>query len=146
MRWKYGHARFHVLSRNFLQKHFFSLESYNIYKKKLLAQVSWAENTWCMWWWRSSTRPLIHDDVIKWKHFTGHLLGGIHRSSVNSPHKGQWRGALIFSLIRVWINGWVNNREAFDLRRYRAHNDVNVMFNALFLSSVALAVHQCRCF
>ena len=44
-----------------------------------------------------------------------------------SPHKGQWRGALMFSLICVWINGWVNNREAGDLRRYRAHHDVTVM-------------------
>ena len=43
------------------------------------------------------------------------------------PHKGQWRGALIFSLICVWINDWVNNREAGDLRRYRAHCDVTVM-------------------
>ena len=45
----------------------------------------------------------------------------------NSPHKGQWRGVLIFSLICVWINGWVNNREAGDLRPYRAHYDVIVM-------------------
>ena len=43
------------------------------------------------------------------------------------PHKGQWRGALMFSLICAWINGWVNNREAGDLRRYRAHYDVTVM-------------------
>ena len=55
------------------------------------------------------------------------LVRGIHRSPVNSPHKGQWRGALMFSLICVWINGWVNNREAGDLRRYRAHYDVTVM-------------------
>ena len=46
---------------------------------------------------------------------------------VNSPHKGQWRGTLMFSLICVWINGWVNNREAGDLRRYRGHYDVSVM-------------------
>ena len=45
---------------------------------------------------------------------TGPLCG--HRSPVNSPHKGQWRGALMFSLICAWINGWVNNREAGDLR------------------------------
>ena len=45
----------------------------------------------------------------------------------NSPHKGQWRGALVFTLICVWINGWVNDREAGDLRRYRAHYDVTVM-------------------
>ena len=34
---------------------------------------------------------------------------------------------LIFSLIWAWINRWVNNREADDLRRQRAHYDVNVM-------------------
>ena len=34
----------------------------------------------------------------------------LHRSSVNSPHKVQWREALMFSLICAWINGWVNNR------------------------------------
>ena len=71
----------------------------------------------------------MHDDVIKWKHFPRcwPFVRGIHRSPVNSPHKGQWRGALIFSSICVWINGWVNNREAGDLRRYRAHFDVTVM-------------------
>ena len=53
----------------------------------------------------------------------------IHRSPVNSPYKGQWRGALVFSLICVWINGWENNREADYLRRYRAHYDVIVMCN-----------------
>ena len=57
----------------------------------------------------------------------GLLCGGIHRSPVNSPHKSQWRGALIFSLICAWINGWVNNREAGDLRRHRAHHEVIVM-------------------
>ena len=55
------------------------------------------------------------------------FVRGIHRSPVNSPHKGQWRGALMFSLICVWINDWVNNREAGDLRRQRAHSDVSVM-------------------
>ena len=70
-----------------------------------------------------------HDDVIKWKQFPRYwsFVRGIYRSPVNSPHKGQWRGALMFSLICVWINGWVNNREAGDLRRHRAHYDVSVM-------------------
>ena len=55
----------------------------------------------------------FHDDVIKWKHFPRHWssVRGIHRSSVNSP-QGQWRGALMFSLICAWIKAWVNNREA----------------------------------
>ena len=50
-----------------------------------------------------------HDDVIKWKHFPRYwpFVRGIHRSPVNSPHKGQWRGALMFSLICAWINDWV---------------------------------------
>ena len=70
----------------------------------------------------------IHDDVIKWKRFPRYwpFVRAIHRFPVNSPHKGQWRGALMFSLICVWISGWVNNREAGDLRRYRAHYDVTV--------------------
>ena len=51
------------------------------------------------------------------------FVWGIHRSPVNSPHKGQWRGALMFSLICSRINGWVNNREVSDLRRHRAHYD-----------------------
>ena len=74
----------------------------------------------------------VHDDVIKWKHFPRYwpFVRGIHRSPMNSPHKGQWRGALMLSLICVWINGWVNNREAGDLRRYRFNYDVNVMGHA----------------
>ena len=57
---------------------------------------------------------------------SGHLCGEFTGPG-EFPHKDQWRGALIFSLICVWINGWVNNREAGDLRRYRAHFDVIVM-------------------
>ena len=55
------------------------------------------------------------------------LVRGIHRSPVNSPHKGQWRAALMLSLICFWINGWVNHGEAGALRRHRAHYDVIVM-------------------
>ena len=72
----------------------------------------------------------IYDDVIKWKHFPRYwpFVRGIHRLPVNSPHKGQWRGALMFSLISAWINGWVSNGEAGDLRRHHAQCDVIVMF------------------
>ena len=75
------------------------------------------------------TSWVFHDDVIKWKHIPRYwpFVRRIHRSPVNSPHKGQWRGALMFSLICVWINDWVNNREAGDLRRYRIYYDVTVM-------------------
>ena len=73
--------------------------------------------------------PGCHDDVIKWEHFPRYwpFMRGIHRSPLNSPHKGQWRGSLMFSLICAWINGWVNNREVGDLRRHRARYNVIVM-------------------
>ena len=73
---------------------------------------------------------LLHDDIIKWKYFPRYwsFVRGIHRSPVNSLHKGQRRGALMFSLISAWINGWQNKRETGDLRRHHhAHYDVIVM-------------------
>ena len=80
-----------------------------------------------------STKGIVnnknHDGVIKWKHFPRYwtFVWGIRRSPVNSPHKGQWRGALMFSLICAWICSWINNREACDLRRHRAHYGATVM-------------------
>ena len=75
--------------------------------------------------WREGSIGL-HDDVITLKHFPRYwpFVRGIHRPPVNSPHKGQWLGPFMFSSICAWINGWVNNREAGDLRRHRAHYDV----------------------
>ena len=90
---------------------------------KYLCHLSWIVMISCL------KMLLRHDDVIKWKHFPRYwpFVRGIHRSPVNSPHKGQWRGDLMFSLICVWTNGWVNNRQAGDLRRSCAHYDVIVM-------------------
>ena len=86
-----------------------------------------------------------HDNVIKWKHFPGYypFVRGNHGSTLDSPHKGKWRGALMswillllllllfcflgvflsamFSLICAGTNGWANNRDAGDLSRHRAH-------------------------
>ena len=79
--------------------------------------------------WLWDPRILMHNDVIKWKHFPRYwpFVRGIQRSPVSSLHKGQWSGAFMFSLICAWINGWVNNREAGDFRHHRAHYDVIVM-------------------
>ena len=84
-------------------------------------------------------RKIYDDDIIKWKYFPRHwpFVRGIHRSPVNSPHNGQWCGALMFSLICAWINNWVNNHEAGDLRCHRAHYDVIVM-TTLYLDYTAL--------
>ena len=85
-----------------------------------------------------------HEDVIKWKHFPRYwpFVRGIHRWPVNSPHKGQRRGALMFSLICAWINAWVNNRETDDLRRYRAHYDVIVMKHYIYLRVLYISILQ----
>ena len=63
------------------------------------------------------------------------FVRGIHRSPVNSPHKGQWRGALMVSLIYAWINDWINNRKAGDLGRHRAHYDGTVMLNEKYATA-----------
>ena len=86
----------------------------------------------------------VHDDVIKWKHFPRYwpFVRGIHRSSVNSPHKGQWRGALMFSSIWTSTNGLANNRGAGDLRRRRAHHDVIVMWIMKITDCIRLLAYK----
>ena len=86
----------------------------------------------------SSLNQFCHDDVIKWKHFPRYWpsVRGIHRSTVNSPHKGQWRGTLMFSLICARINCWVNNRGVGDLRRHRTHYDVIVMYCSICIHEI----------
>ena len=115
------------------------INKHTIPKRKfriLIPLISFYE---AMWKWTIYTSRWVgipmrfteqnHDDVIKWKHFPRYwpFVRGIHRSPVDSPHKGQWHGALMFSLICARINGWVNNREAGDLRRHRTHYDVIVL-------------------
>ena len=56
-------------------------------------------------------------------------ITGILCGEFTGDHKGQWRGALMFSLICAWMNGWVNIREAGGLRRHRVHYDVIVMWH-----------------
>ena len=72
---------------------------------------------------------LSHDDVMKWKDYPRYwpFVRVIHRSQVDSPHRGQLRGTLMLSLICPWTNGWINNRDAGDLRRHRAHYNVAVI-------------------
>ena len=70
-----------------------------------------------------------HDDVIKWKHFPCYwpFMRGIHRSRWMPLTEASDADLWCFSLNCARINGWVNNREAGDLRRHRAHYDVIVI-------------------
>ena len=78
-----------------------TIQHKNFSKMKILKVHRWALSlrtsriTWL--WWRHQMETFSA------------LLAICAGSPVNSPHKGQWRGALMFSLICVWINGWVNN-------------------------------------
>ena len=94
----------------------------------LKSYVTHYREQWHRWTTTLTISQGRHDDVTKWKHFPRNwpFWRGIHRSPVNSPHKGQWRGALMFTFICAWIKGWVNNREGGDLRRHRAHYDIVV--------------------
>ena len=69
-----------------------------------------------------------------WRHQMETFSALLALCAGNSPvtgefpsNKGQWRGALMFSWIWAWTNGWVNNRHAGDLRHHRAHYDVTIM-------------------
>ena len=77
------------------------------------------------------THPAMSQQAPSWwRHqmetFYALLALCVGNSPVNCPHKGQWRGALMFSLICAWSKGWVKNRDCGDLRRHRAHYDVTV--------------------
>ena len=84
-------------------------------------------------WWRYCVMIRNEALMTSWRHqmetFSALLAicAGNSPVPVNSPHKGQWRGALMFSLICARINGWVNNGKAGDLIRNRAHYDVTVI-------------------
>ena len=75
-----------------------------------------------MSWWRHQMETFLR----YWP-----FVRGIHRLALSSLHKDQWRGALMFSVIYIWTNkhGWVNNRDAGDLRHHRTHYDITVMFS-----------------
>ena len=84
----------------------------------------WTDTLYC-----NSPTLARHDDAIKWKHYPFYwpFLWGIHRPTVNSPHKGEWSGALMLSLICASTNSWANNGEAGVLRHHCAHYHVIVM-------------------
>ena len=81
---------------------------------------------------------IVSNGKTWWRHQmeTFSALLAICAGNSNSPYKGQWRGALMFSLICAWISGWINNCEASDFRYYRTHYDVNVMWVKIICSNV----------
>ena len=108
-----------------------------------LACIKWIIQTitWADTWWRHQMET-----------FSALLALCAGNSPVTGefPHKGQWRGALMFYLICACTNGWVNNLDAGDLRRHRAHYDVTVMRQNEYSPFLCVSVyrhifHPCLC-
>ena len=96
------------------RRSYFTYHSLQKWKYYYIFQGQWVKSSW----WRHQTKAFFA--LLA-------LCEGIHPSPLNSPHKGQWRGALMFFFICAWTNGWVNNRDDGALRRHCVHYDVTVM-------------------
>ena len=62
----------------------------------------------------------VHDDVIKWEHFSALLAICLGNSTVTGEFPAQRQVARsidVVFFIYAWMNGWVNDREADDLKR-----------------------------
>ena len=111
--------------------------------------TSWYLSNWCHLMTSSCTLLFIsinrrvHDDVIKWQHFSALPVFCAANSPVTGEFPSQRPVTRSFDAFfdRAWINGWVNNREAGDLRRHPAHHGVNVMmwyYNKLYHGATRL--------
>ena len=91
----------------------------------MIQSISTIKNMVVVYWC-----SLVPAKFVRWirKYFPRYwpFVRGIHQSPMRSPHKDPCRGALVFSLVCAWTNGWANNRDAGDLRRLRSHYDVTV--------------------
>ena len=83
------------------------------------AEIALNNRFYMLAWWRHQMETFSSLLAICGREFTGHRW--IPRTKASDA--GLW----FFSLICPWINGWVNNREAGDLRRHCAHYDTTVM-------------------
>ena len=92
-----------------------------LFRETLLWRRQWKSAKFMM---TSSNRNTFHVTGRLCGEFTGHRW-------IPLTMAGQWHEALMFSLICAWTNDWVNNRDAGDLRRHRAHYDVIVMLWSL---------------
>ena len=110
--------------------------------------LCWYHATGWVWWksglravamWSSSSFTKsqweIHDDVIEWKHFPRywHCVREIQRSPVNFPHKGQWQGALVFSLFCAWKKRFSkrSRRRGFKMQSRPLWRHCNVSTNVI---------------
>ena len=68
-----------------------------------------------------------HQAIIDYLLQSWSIINEVFWHSFEGSHR-----ALMFSLICAWMNDWVNNREAGDLRHHRAHYDITLMKYKIF--------------
>ena len=83
----------------------------------------------------SSNGSIFRFTGLVWGEFTGHPWIPIAKAS-----NASWR-VFMFSLICALTSGWANHRDARDLRRLRAHYNVNVMsvLDTLLIQNIYLS-------
>ena len=94
---------------------------------KLLLWQRLFRNSWTHMYLIQGKQYVTPHLLTWWRHQMETFSALLTICAGNSPVTGQWRRALMFSLFSTWINVWVNNGEAGDLRRHRAHHDIIVM-------------------
>ena len=131
-----------LISVLLLYNTFYTLLKSCIFKSSLLTVRPYCTallNHWCiiggLTWWRHQIYFPRYWPFVR----------GITRSPVNSPHKDQWHGALLSSLISAWTNDYVNNIDAGDLRCHRIYHDVTVIRSLqIRLVTDTCSIHSCR--
>ena len=113
-----------------------SIGSFKRHIRQLLQHCSVSDLTW----WSLTLQPWWRHQMETFSTLLALCAGG-SPVPVISPRRGQWRGALMFSLICAGIKDWVNNHEAGDLRRHRGHYDVNVMNKDVLLTLTSMCLY-----
>ena len=117
----------------------FSNELSILYSKMQLLYFEWPDFKSIHWLRKIYFHGIVHCrraflcGVAWWRHEMGTFSALLAICAGKSPVSGELPAQRPVTwcfdafLFCVWINGWVNNREAGDLRRHRAHYDVIVM-------------------
>ena len=104
-------------------------------------------STWCDF---TDIFHFLPSNMPRWRHqretFSAllALCEGNPSVTMDSPHKGQWLGALMVFFICAWTNCAANNRNAGDLRCHRAHYDVTTIHRACFVRRKLISMHLCK--
>ena len=121
------------------------IRKYEIIPHRISSHTPSAETEISSSLWRNF-HHWLHDDVIKWKYFPCYCpLWGESPVTGGFPSQKSVTRSLILSLMCAWTDGWANNRDVGDLRRHRAHYDVNLMCTTIDEKFVEMMTFALQC-